>query len=342
MSENSENFPFLCEPRTSSPSAQVLPSLAPIFAGGISSDKGVEAGVDWSHFEMARAPFRSTVDTGSYFPSATHEAALRTLSGGLARRDSIVLLDGPAGSGKSFVARLWLERLPNETARVVLPNLQRPCPPADLLQAILFDLNLPYSGMREQELRLAVTDHLLGQAAKNAATALIVDEAQNLGPAALEELRLLGNIESPGGSGLFVVLVAQPSIQDVLKQAECAGFAQRIGSKSRLEPFTLAESTAYLRHQIKLGGREPDEVIDNDAVTLLAGSGQGVARYLNRAATLAAELAAEAGAELIDVEAAMEAIARLDLVHHEASEEPNVLKHPGKVKKPRIARKKSA
>ena len=294
--------------------------------------------MDWSHFEIARRPFRPAVDTGSYFPSAGHEAALATIASAYLRRDPVTLLDGLPGTGKSLVARLWMERLPAETPRVVLPNLKSPRS-SDLLQAILFDLNLPYRDLTEQELRLAVTEHLLNQS-----TVLAIDEAQNLGPVALEELRLLGNIESQGGSALFLLLVAQPRIHDLLKHSESAGFAQRIGSQCRIEPLTLAESEAYIRHQLKVAERDPSDVMDGDAVTLLAEACQGIPRLLNRAATCAAELAASGEAEIIDIEAALEAIARMGLGAKEEAEEVVLLKHPGKPRKPKakVLRKRSA
>lgn len=294
--------------------------------------------MDWSHFGIARRPYWPVVDTGSYFPAATHETALAGIGAAFARRDPVVLLDGPAGTGKSLIARLWLERLPEATSRIVLANLQSPSP-ADLLQAILFDLNLPYRGLSEQELRLVVTEHLLTQSANASSTVLVIDEAQNLGSTALEEIRLLGNIESQGGTALFTVLVAQPRIQELLKQSECASFAQRIGAKCHLEALTSEESIAYLRHQSNAAA------IDDEAVALLAGACQGIARLLNRVTTCAAELAMEAGAETIDVEAALEAISRLGLEAKEAADDAIVLKHPGRAsKKPkqRVARKKSA
>ena len=294
--------------------------------------------MDWSHFGIARRPFRPTVDNASYFPAAGYEAALAAIAAAHTRRDPVALLDGAPGAGKSLLARLWLERLPESTPRVLLANLQSPRP-ADLLQAILFDLNLPYLGLGEQELRLAVTEHLLQQAAANATTVLVVDEAQNLGPAAIEELRLLGNIESPDGSALLVLLAAQPRLEHTLKQHDCAGFVQRIGTKSRLEPFTIDESVAYLAHQMKVGGRDLYEVFDGEAVTLLAGACQGIPRLLNRAATCAAELAVQGEAERIDVEAAMEAVSRLGLDAGEAPADPIVLPHPGKPRKKTVRRK---
>lgn len=326
-----------------------------MFGEGEGTDSHAHAaegfGVDWSHFGMTRRPFRPAVDAGAYFPAAAHEAARVAVAGAFARRDPVVLIDGPAGVGKSLVARVWLERLPAAVPRVFLPNTHA-ARPADLHQAILFDLNQPYRGLSDQELRLAVTDQLLSAATAGQPTVLLIDEAQLLGPAVLEELRLLGNIETTAGSALFLVLVAHPRFRDGLAQPECEAFAQRVGVRCRVEPFTAAESAAYLMHQVTAAGGTPGEVFEGDAVALLTSACGGVARLLNRAATTAAELAAGAGAEIIDVEAAMEAVAALGLESKLPGEpdEPTVLPHPGPGRakpaargpKAKTARKRSA
>jgi len=330
-----ENHHFPYNPVASLPSTQVIPSLASIFAMGKCSPSMRQGGlrVDWSHFGIARQPFWPAVDTASYFPSPSHEAAAHAINGAWNRGEPAALLDGPPGCGKSLIALRWLESLPSETPRIVLANLQSPRP-ADLHQAILFDLNLPYRGLTEQELRLAVTEHLLAPTPTR--TVLVIDEAQNLGPEAFEELRLLGNIESAGRSVLFVLLTAQSRVLETLKQSEC--FMQRLGAKCRIEPLSMEESAAYLRHQVKFAGGDPDAVFDAESIELLAGACQGVARLLNRAATSAAELAAEAGAESIDVEAAMEAVARLGLSAPEVEEDTIPLKHSAKAKKAKLKR----
>jgi type II secretory pathway predicted ATPase ExeA len=286
--------------------------------------------VDWSHFRLARRPFRPAVDTASYCPAAGHEAALAAVSAAHSRRDAGALVHGESGLGKSLIARLWLERLPESTPRVVLANLQAPRP-ADLLQAILFDLNLPHLGQTEQEMRLAVTETLIAQTNQDAPLVLFVDEAQNLGPAAVEELRLLGNIESANGPALFTLLASQPSFETVLKFDVCSAFAQRLGAISKLEPFTVEESSAYLAHQVNRAGGDLYELFDGEAVSLLGGSCRGVPRLLNRAATLAAELAVQGGSETIDVEAAMEAVTRLGL--DEAEPETITIKRTKKTRK---------
>lgn len=268
--------------------------------------------MDWSHYGMERPPFRPAVDTAAYFPAPSHEVALAALAAAFARRDPVVLIDGPGGVGKSLVARKWLDDLLPDVPRALVPNA-RAERPADLLQAILFDLGKPYQGLTEQELRLALTGHLLDAAASGFPTVLVIDEAQHLSLTALEELRLLGNLETRHGAAAFAVLVTQPTLRDAFRRPAYALFADRVAVRCAIEPLTAAESAAYLRHQVRAAGGNTEKVFDEAAVMLLAAACGGVPRLLNRAAGLAFELGAEAEAEVIDVEAAVEALGRLGI-----------------------------
>jgi type II secretory pathway predicted ATPase ExeA len=292
--------------------------------------------MDWSRFGLDRQPFRPAVDPDSYFPSPSHEAALAAVAGAFARRDAAVLLDGPTGCGKSLVSRKWLEHLLADVPRVVVPSA-RAASPSELLQAVLFDLGKPYQGLTEQELRLAVTECLLTAATDSGyPTVLVLDEAQHLAPAALEELRLLANLETRRGGALFTVLVGHPSLRERLRDQGCEAVAQRIGARAAIELLTASESAAYLNHQLRAAGGEPEAVFEADALTLIAGACHGVPRILNRAAALALELASGGESEIVDVEAALESLDRLDLEPVDSDEpadaaEPVLLLHPGKV-----------
>ncbi len=299
--------------------------------------------VYWSHFSLERQPFRPAVDPDSYFPSPSHEEAIAALAAGFARRDPVVVIDGKMGVGKSLVARKWLEHLLPDVPRVVVPNAHAERPGA-LLQAILFDMGKPYHGLTEQELRLSVTGLLLDVAAESTfPTVLILDEAQHLSQAAIEELRLLGNLETRRGSALFTVLVAQPTLRDAFRRPAYELFAQRVAVQVAVEPLTPGESVDYIRHQLRAAGGEPEKVFDEAVVPLLAGACHGIPRVLNRAAALALELAAGAEAVQVDVEAGLEALDRLGLTSEEVDPESGqseelagavLLPHPARTAEP--------
>ena len=139
----------------------------------------------------------------------------------------------------------------------------------------------------------------------------------------LEELRLLGNLESRTAKAVFVVLVAQPGLRDRLTAGEAAGFGQRVGARPRLEPLTAADSEAYLAGQVRAAGAR-GEVFTADARGVLAGACGGVPRRLSQAAALALELAMAADADEVDVEAAVDALGQLGLTIQDAADElPN-------------------
>lgn len=277
--------------------------------------------MDWSHFGLARRPFRPAADPLAYFAAPGHEAAAAELDAALSRREPFVLLDGLPGTGKTLVARRWLGRLPTAVPRAVLPTVHA-ARPADLLQAILFDLNQPYQGLAEQELRLAVTAQLLAAAESGLPTVLLIDEAQHLTAEALEELRLLANLDTPAGAAAVAVLVAQPALREALAKPAFAALAQRVASRPHLEPLTADQSVKYLRHQIEAAGGNPTEVFDVEALDLLARACGGVPRVLNQAAAAAGELAAAVGSDTVDVEAAVEALGRLGLAVPDEPAEP--------------------
>ena len=138
---------------------------------------------------------------------------------------------------------------------------------AGLLQAILFDLSLPYEGRGEQEMRLALTDHLLRGYEQGHGTILILDEAQHLTPDLLEELRLLGNLEARSGKALQVVLVGQPALLTTLRRPELAALWQRLTIRAEVEPLALQEAADYLLHHVRIAGGRPERLFADERLS---------------------------------------------------------------------------
>jgi type II secretory pathway predicted ATPase ExeA len=206
-----------------------------------------------------------------------------------------------------------LENLGDDAATALLTN----CHFRDrlgLLQAVVFEFSLPYEGRGEQEMRLALSDYLLRNfAATGRPTVLLVDEAHHLSADVLEELRLLGNLEAGGGKALQVVLVGQAALWETLERPELAALRQRIAVRAELEPMAVQEAADYVLHHLRTAGARSDELIAGEALELLARGARGVPRLLNQAAHKALSLAAEAGADSVDLEAVMAALESLGL-----------------------------
>jgi hypothetical protein len=149
---------------------------------------------------------------------------------------------------------------------------------------------------------------------------LIVDEAQHLTVEMLEELRLLSNLNGTDGKAVHVVLLAQSTFGDTLKLPEMVAFARRLGGRAELETLELHEAADYLVHQLRVAGGQPEEIISDEALEVLARGAQGIPCLLNRAAHQAFLLAVKVGASAVDAEVALEALSLLRLA--DAQENP--------------------
>ena len=162
-------------------------------------------------------------------------------------------------------------------------------------------------------MRLTLTEYLLNNFAAGRGAVIIVDEAQNLTPDLLEELRMLGNLEARQGKAVQIVLVAQPGIVELLRQPPLAALRQRLAVRPKLERFDVHEATDYLVHRLRMAGGRPETMFTDEALEILARGADGIPRLLNQAAHQALTIACQAGASQVDAEAALEGLAALSL-----------------------------
>jgi type II secretory pathway predicted ATPase ExeA len=263
--------------------------------------------MDASSHRLKRPPFPSTPDPACWYPSTGHERALARLLRGVQNGEGLLVVLGEPGVGKTLLGHTLLERLGKQCRSAVLTNTHLR-DRASLLQAILFDLSLPHEGRSEQEMRLALTDHLLRTCASGQSTVLLVDEAHHLTPDLLEELRLLGNLEARGHKALQVVLLGQPSLLQTLDRPELAALRQRVALRVTLEPLGPQEAADYLLHHLRVAGGRPEEIVGDEALDLLVRAAGGTPRLLNHAGRQALALAEEAGVEALEVEVVLEAL----------------------------------
>ena len=269
--------------------------------------------MDYRKFHLCRRPFPATPDTSLYFPCRSAELALTQLQHALNNHEGLALLDGEPGIGKTIVGLRFLERLPAELPRILIPAAKF-SRPLELFQAMAFDCGAPYQGLSESELRLSIVDRLLAGLSSGQPTILVLDEAQHLSAEILEELRLLSNLESRSRKAILIVLLALPSLRQRLANPELQSFAQRLVVRARLERLDSEEARQFLAHQIQRSGGQFTRFFTEDAIGLLIEASQGIPRLLNQSAGLAMTFAAQAGEPQVDAEAVLEAVATLGLV----------------------------
>jgi general secretion pathway protein A len=244
-----------------------------------------------THWKLRERPFEATWDTRFFFQSPRHEEALNRLAFLAAERTmNMGMLTGEIGCGKTMTRAVFAKSLPESQFRVVTQE-NSAFTFRDLLRAVLHALEPgngpPPTGKAALFRRLeTVAGRLSGE---NRHLVLIFDEAQEMSPSALNELKLLTNLNADGRSCLTLILVGQPELQALVTRLPATN--QRISLRFHLGPLGAAEVADYLRHRLRMAGHETGELFSADAVERLFHSSQGIPRQINRLAKLAIEYA---------------------------------------------------
>ncbi|HSM11081.1 MAG TPA: AAA family ATPase, partial [Lysobacter sp.] len=209
-----------------------------------------------AHYGLSEPPFSITPDPRFVFLSERHRDALAHLLFGVDQGGGggFVQLTGEVGTGKTTLCRVVLEQLP-ENARVALV-LNPQLTPVELLETICQELRLQIGDHRGSRKALvdALNAYLLEAYSQGLRVVLIIDEAQNLSADALEQVRLLNNLETPTQKLLQIILIGQPELRTMLARTDLRQLAQRITARYHLTPLDVAETAQYLRHRWRVAG----------------------------------------------------------------------------------------
>lgn len=165
----------------------------------------------------------------------------------------------------------------------------------------MLSLGLPYEGKSSVALFDAFQRFLIEQYGSGRTVLLIIDEAQNLSPDALESLRMLSNINADKDQLLQIMLVGQPQLKELLMRPELLQFAQRVEVDFHIKPFAAADVQGYIQHRLSIAGRDTP-LFTPDACAKIAEASQGIPRRINILSNTALVYGFSAGADMIDVD----------------------------------------
>lgn len=226
-------------------------------------------------------PFSLTPDPDLFFASSKHEETLNRLLFAISERNGFTVITGEVGSGKTTVCRALLRQLDVTTKVALVFNtyLSR----KELLTTILTDLGIEYKSTSKTHLLSALNQFLLEQLSRDVNVVLIIDEAQNLAPAVLEEVRMLSNLETEKEKLIQIVLIGQPQLREKLAHPKLEQFSQRIAMYYHLEALDHSETRDYIKHRLSKSGCKNEDMFSEEAIDRVYEYSNGIPRLINQA-----------------------------------------------------------
>jgi general secretion pathway protein A len=232
-------------------------------------------------FGLSEKPFAITPDPRYLFLGERHAEALAHLVYGITEAGGFIQLTGEVGTGKTTIIRSLLARQPDnaEIALILNPGMNAP----EFLLTICEELGImvPNDAIGSvKDLVDILNQYLLKAHAQGKRVVLVVDEAQNLSPELLEQVRLLTNLETDTQKLLQIILIGQPELRDLLARNDLRQLAQRVTGRYHLDPLSRSESAAYVKHRLRIAGATAD-IFTGSALAELYRCSGGIPRLLN-------------------------------------------------------------
>ena len=231
-------------------------------------------------FGLNSVPFNLSPDPSFLYRSAQHEEALASLIYGIQSRKGFIVLTGEVGTGKTTMLECLRDHLVAHRSPFASLFNSR-LTPDQFFETVAYDFDLPCARNSKTEILFALNSMLIQRSNQNQTTALIVDEAQNLSWDVLEEIRLLGNLETRRGKLLQVVLSGQPELDRKLEAPEYRQLKQRIALRCHLRPLTAVETAQYVASRLARAGMKDQKVFPQDVLAEIHRRTEGIPRLIN-------------------------------------------------------------
>jgi type II secretory pathway predicted ATPase ExeA len=259
-----------------------------------------------SFYRLTEKPFSIQPDPDFLFFGRRHSMAYSMLEYGVENRAGFTVITGEVGAGKTTLIRHLLNNLPGSVTVGLITNTHQHT--TNLLEWVMLAFGQPYDGMSPVALFDAFQNYLIKEYSSGRRAILIIDEAQNLSPDALEALRVLSNINADKHQLLQLILTGQPQLKYLLGKPELEQFAQRVAVDFHLSPITGDEVTQYIQHRLEVAGRS-EPLFTDQACQAIAKYSKGIPRTINILCDTALVYGMSLDAEMVD-EAIVEEVMR--------------------------------
>jgi general secretion pathway protein A len=230
-------------------------------------------------YGLERDPFGATPDPDFLFLTPGHKEALAQLLYAIQERKGFILVTAEVGMGKTTLIQALRHELDSTTAVAYVSNSMLPFP--GILEYMLEEFEIQKPGESHAQRLVALQNFLLERHRTGQSTVLILDEAQNLYPQTLEQIRLLSNFETTKEKILQIVLVGQPELLARLELPELRQLKQRIGILCTIPPMTPSGTRNYIRTRLRLAGARDLGIFTEEALTRLSAHAAGIPRVVN-------------------------------------------------------------
>ena len=231
-------------------------------------------------FGLRENPFNVNPDPRYLYLTGHIQEALACLIYGIQARKGFVLLTGEVGTGKTTVLNKLLEWCRQEqisTAFMFNPRLSE----LEFFDFMMADFGIPCESTLKSRALMKLNQWLLEQHQIGSRVVLIVDEAQNLSPQMLEEIRLLTNLETSTAKLLQIVLAGQPELEDKVNDPQLRQLRQRITLWAKTGPLTLLETQGYIKQRLRTAGSTGEEIFSSQAIEAVHHHAGGIPRITN-------------------------------------------------------------
>lgn len=262
-------------------------------------------------YDLRERPFALSPDPDYLYPSRVHREALDYLRYGLESHAGFVVITGEIGSGKTTLLQTLLRGLDSQTTvgRIVNTMLE----PRELLETIMIDFGLDPGGKSKPLLLRDLAQYLVDQRLAGRMVLLVIDEAQNLTQGALEELRMLSNLETEKSKLMQIVLVGQPNLREQLAIPDLEQLRQRITVSYHLQPLDADETANYVNHRLRRAALGTPLEFPRDATDAIHARSRGVPRIINVICDAALVFGYAEERRTVDLALVQEVLAELEL-----------------------------